>query len=147
MSEIGLVHLDDPQPLRAKAIQQTLDSRRFSCAARTEKEDVIGWVSADELLDVCCQARHRRLDADQIVQLEAMWLLDRNDSSGPAADVPAKGEVSVEQLGLGRQPGEIFQHPLRKFQDSTRAREEALFGYSWADCRLKTSPLLLNVSR
>jgi hypothetical protein len=40
------VHLDDPQSLRSEAIQQTLDGGRFSGAARTKRENVIGWVSA-----------------------------------------------------------------------------------------------------
>ena len=120
------MHLDDPQILCAEPIQQAFDRRRLPGSTRTEEQHVIGWMPPDELLDIRDEARDRRLDPDQIVEIEAVRLFDRHDSTWPAAHVPTEGDVTIEQPRRRGQSGEIFEQSLGQLENSPQSREEAL---------------------
>ena len=66
------------------------------------------------------------MDQDQIAQFEAIGLFDRDDAPGAATGVPAKGHVSIEQPGRGRQARAIFQNPFDQLQNSPQACKKAL---------------------
>ena len=69
-----------------------------------------------ELLRVGDQSFHCSIHPHQISQVEDVWLLDRDEAPGPAARVPAKGEMAFEGTGGKRLLQPLCESPLRELQ-------------------------------
>ena len=81
VDQVGLVDLDQAQPLRRELVQAGLDQRALAGAARARQQHVVGRRAGDELLGVAHDPLLLRLDVLQVARrIVRTW---RTGSSEP----------------------------------------------------------------
>ena len=111
VGELGLVHLDQTQPLVAKGGQARLDQRRFARATRTGEQHVVGRQAADELAGIGLHQPFLLVDILQVFQPQGGRAMD----GVQLAHAAERGLATLPAKGAGR-PVRLAGHQQRLVQ-------------------------------
>jgi hypothetical protein len=112
------------KPWRGEASEPSLHRRRFARAALAVEPHVLRRQPAHEWHGVADELGHRALDADQVVEVDRVRLLDRHQPSGAVARIPAEGQVASRRIGVERSPGVPLEPALGESEDAFQSTEE-----------------------
>ena len=91
---------------------------------------MIGRESSHELLEVPRQSLDREVDTHEVFQIEAVWLLNRDETTAPthrpgsARDLPAKCLMAFEHLVVRCCGSEFRECPLSQLEDALQTAQQ-----------------------
>ncbi len=121
IDQIGLVHLDETQPLAREFVQTGLDQGRFARAARAGDEYIVSRLALHELAGIALDLAALIFDTDQIVVSDGRELVHGHQLLAPALADPAKGDRR-RPVGLGQRSGQQRFQPIEQAVGSLKQR-------------------------